>query len=123
MAFFVKNHAVQIDIFERYIIGDIQTEHNHAANPLEQEVGASLHNGTGVEFWVRVGGDVGPLARTEPGIEGVVVAEIFFAVDGNFGFVYAGVENPIRGIFGVDESRDGDTPRNLARDVPVTNVF
>ena len=35
LTFFIENHAVHVDIFEWNFVGDIEAEHNHAADPLE----------------------------------------------------------------------------------------
>lgn len=35
LAFFIKDHAVHIDVSKWHIAGNVETEHNHAADPLE----------------------------------------------------------------------------------------
>ena len=35
LTLFIEYHTVHVDIFERNVVGGIETEHNHAANPLE----------------------------------------------------------------------------------------
>ena len=68
-------------------------------------------------------GDVWPLARAKPCIEGVVVADIGIAIDFDFGLVYSFVENPICGVVDVLEGWNRDSPRDLARDIPIFELF
>ena len=75
---------MHIDVFEWNVVGVIEAEHNHATDPLEEEVGACFHNASWIVLLAIAGGDVWPLARAEPGIEGVFVAAVGFAVFGDF---------------------------------------
>jgi len=68
-----------------------------------------------------IGGDVRPLTRGEPGVEGVFVAVIGDAVFDDEGLVGVGVENPLA-IVGF-EGWDGDAPGDLTRDVPIFELF
>ena len=67
--------------------------------------------------------DVWPLGRTEPSIEGVIVAAIGLAFYFDGFFVDSRVVNPIFRVVDVDESRNWDAPRNLAGDVPVAEIL
>ena len=42
-----------------------------------------------------VGADDRPLRRGKPSVEGVFIADVFYATDLDFGEVSAGVENPV----------------------------
>ena len=44
LAFFVEDHTVHVDIFEWHIARDVKAKHNHATDPLKEEVGARLHD-------------------------------------------------------------------------------
>ena len=68
-------------------------------------------------------GDIWPLTGAKPGVEGVVVSEVFFTAYFDFFFVDTSVENPVGWIFGVFEGWDWDAPRNLSRDIPVADVL
>jgi len=61
----------------------------------------------------------------EPGVEGIFVAVIGNAADLDFGEINAGVEDPFGcfGGFGLVEHWDGDTPRDLAGNVPIFQAF
>ena len=68
-------------------------------------------------------GDIWPLTGAKPGVEGVVVSEVFFTAYFDFFFVDTSVKNPVGWIFGVFEGWDWDAPRNLSRDIPVADVL
>ena len=121
LAFFVENHAVEVDFMKWNIVGGVETEHDHAADPLEEEVGAGFHNRGGIVVGVGEGGDDGPLTGGKPGVEGVFVAGVNFAVNFDLLLIDASVENPVP--CSVMEGGDGDAPRDLARDIPIFEVF
>ena len=67
-------------------------------------------------------GDVWPLTRAEPSVEGVIIASISLAFNLNFWLIDTSIKNPIGWIFGIYEGRNWDAPRNLAGDVPVLKL-
>ena len=69
----------------------------------------------------QLGTDDGPVRTGEPSVEGIFVAVIMDATDFDFCQVRAGVRRPFGGFvgFGLAEHWDGDTPGDLAGDVPV----
>lgn len=69
------------------------------------------------------GGDIWPLSRTEPGIKGVFVAAIGFAVFFDLRELYPVVVNPIRWVVDILEGWDRNTPRDLAGDIPVFELL
>ena len=44
LAVFVEHHAVHIDFLEWNVVFDEETHHDHAADPLEEEVCTGLHD-------------------------------------------------------------------------------
>lgn len=122
---FVEDEAVEVDVFEGDVVGGVETEHDHAADPLEEDVVAGFHDRGGVEARRRVsevvGDDEGPLAAAEPGVESVFVASVGGAIDFDLRLVGADIEDPVP--CPVVEGGDGDAPRDLAGDVPVFEFF
>lgn len=122
---------MKIDLSERNFTAYVYPHHNHASNPSKEDVGASFHDVKrviGVIFaFGPVGTDEGPVGTREPSVEGVFVANVGNAADLDLFQVSASVENPIRGISGVVglflEHRNGDAPRDLARDVPIFEIL
>ena len=114
---------MHVDILEWNVALDVKAEHDHAAYPLEQEVGAGFHDGSWEEFLIFASSDVWPLAGAEPGIEGVFIAAIGVAVDFDFGLVYTVVVNPVAWVVDVLEGWNWDAPRDLAGDVPVAQIL
>src|SRR5690606_23339371 len=43
LAVLVEHHAMQVDSFKRYFIGNVEAEHNHASNPSVEKVGTGFH--------------------------------------------------------------------------------
>ena len=73
-----------------------------------------------------VGADDGPVGGGEPGVEGVFVSTVFYSGDFDFGKVCTSVEDPFGAVVVfVDflEHGDGDTPRDLSRDIPIFEAF
>lgn len=116
---------MKIDFFKRNFTRYINTHHDHAGDPSEENVGAGFHDTEGVIRVVGafepVGADDRPVGAGEPGVESVFVAVVVDAADFDFGEVRAGVEDPFGGFvgFGLVEHRDSDAPRDLAGDVPI----
>lgn len=120
---------MKIHFTERNFTCYINPHHNHAGDPSKENVGAGFHD---VERVIRVffafepvGADDGPVRAGEPSIKGVFIAVIMDAADFDFLEVGAGVKNPFWGLvgFGLVEHGDGNTPRDLAGDVPVFEVL
>ncbi len=65
------------------------------------------------------------MGAREPGIESVFVAIVVNAADFDFFEIGTRVENPFWSFvgFGLMEHWDGDTPRDLTRNVPVFEVL
>ena len=40
----VEDEAVEVDFFEGDLAGDVETHHNHAGDPGEEDVGAGFHD-------------------------------------------------------------------------------
>ena len=114
---------MHVDFAERHFVGNVETEHDHASNPLEEKIGTSFHDRGWIIAFLLVSDDEWPLAGAEPCIEGVVVANISFAVFGNFNLVYSSVKNPIARIVLVLESGDRNAPRNLTANIPIVKLF
>lgn len=65
------------------------------------------------------------MAGAEPGVESVFVAVVGNAADLDFLKVGASIENPFGSFVGFSlmEHRNGDTPRDLAGNVPIFQTF
>lgn len=129
MAVGVKHETVEIDFAEGNFASDVEAHHDHAGDPSKENVGAGFHN---VEGIIRiflafgpVGADDGPVGAGEPSVESVFVAVISDTADFDLGEIHAGVEDPFGGLISLSlvEHWDGNTPRDLARDVPVFKAF
>lgn len=120
---------MKINFAERNFTCDINSHHDHAGDPGEEDVGAGFHDTERVirilKAFFPVRADDGPVGAGEPSVEGVFVAVIVDAADFDFREVGAGVEDPFRGFvgFGLAEHRNGDAPRDLTGDVPVFQTF
>ena len=76
------HQAMQVDGGEGHLSGELQSHHDHASHPEEQDIMPCLHHGCGVELgqvrgWgVCLGpaqGAEGPQARREPGVQHVLL--------------------------------------------------
>ena len=120
---------MKVNFAERNFTCDINSHHNHAGDPSEENVGAGFHDVERIvgilEAFFPVCADDRPMRAGEPGVEGVFVAVIVDAADFDFREVCAGVEDPFRGFvgFGLVEHGDGYAPGDLAGDVPVFESF
>lgn len=120
---------MKINFAERNFTCDINSHHDHAGDPGEEDVGAGFHDAERVirilEAFFPVRADDGPVGAGEPSVEGVFVAVIVDAADFDFSEIGAGVEDPFGGFvgFGLAEHRNSDAPRDLAGDVPVFQAF
>lgn len=114
---------MHIDFFERDLVGNIETEHDHAGNPREKEIGAGLHDRDRIKIWkiILLGGNKWPLARGKPSIESVFVAGENLAALFELFLMDFATDNPLA-ILGF-EGGDRDTPRDLAGNIPVFEVF
>ncbi len=116
---------MKINFAERNFTCHINSHHDHAGDPRKENVGAGLHDIKRIigvfHTFFPVCADDGPVARTEPSVEGVFVAVIMDATDFDFRQICAGVENPFRDLVGLGlaEHRNCDAPRDLAGNVPV----
>ena len=75
----ITNHGMAIDLLEGHLSSEVDSKHDHASDPEENDIPSSLQHGRGVEV-LQVGGLVGPAhdgegpeARGEPGVEDVLV--------------------------------------------------
>ncbi len=122
---------MKINLFERNFTADIHAHHNHTGDPSKENIGASLHDIEriiGILFiFDPVGTDEWPVGTGEPSVESILVAKIGNTADFDLLEMGAGVENPFGGVFGVGsdlmEHRNGDTPRDLAGNVPIFEIL
>ena len=75
----VAHQAVNVNLFERHIVHELQAHHDHARDPEENNVKAGDQHAGGVEglqsiglLWPAQGGE-GPQGRAEPGVEHVLI--------------------------------------------------
>lgn len=120
---------MKINFAERNFTCDINSHHDHAGDPSEEDVGAGFHDAERIirilEAFFPVRADDGPVGAGEPSVESVFVAVISDTADFDLGEIHAGVEDPFGGLISLSlvEHWDGNTPRDLARDVPVFKAF
>lgn len=125
----VEDETVEIDFAEGNFAGDVEAHHDHAGDPSKENVGAGFHDVKGIIgiFLVLgpIGADDGPVGTGEPGIEGVFVTVISDAADFDFGEIYTGIKDPFGSLISLSlvEHRDGDTPRDLAGNIPIFETF
>ena len=120
-------HAVQVDVFKRYAVSTVKTEHNHTANPCIKDVEAGFHNVIWVEFgqgavFQRISRNERPLATTKPGIKCIFFPDICCTINNNFLFIDTVIKYPVGGIIGVLKGGNWNSPWNLAAEVPVTKL-
>ena len=127
----IENEAVEVHLFKRNFASDIEAHHNHAGDPGEEDVRGGFHD---IERIIRsrilfgpAGTNDWPVRAREPSVKGILVADVSNTGLFNFFKVGTTIKNPVRliGSFrvGFSKHRDGDAPRDLARNVPIFEVF
>lgn len=120
---------MKINFTERNFTCDINSHHNHACYPGEKDVGAGFHDVQRIvgvlEAFFPVRADDRPVGAGEPSVEGIFVAVIMDTANLDFSEICAGIEDPFGSFVGLGlaEHGDGDTPGDLAGDVPVLEAL
>ena len=127
----VAHQAVDVDVLERHLAGEVQAQHHHPGDPEEDDVEAGDQDRGRVEAR-QLGGPLGPAqgrerpqARGEPGVEHVLVATQRHVVavvrrgrGHGLGLARLDEDLPVGAVPG----RDLMAPPELARDAPGLDV-
>ncbi|MNR14338.1 hypothetical protein D3C85_1308100 [compost metagenome] len=118
---------MQVDMAERYLVGSIEAEHDHARNPWIEDIYPCFENTCGIEpsqlaAIEEVGGGKRPLAATEPSIECIFFATICCTININIFIINLVVKDPIIRVVDILESWDWNSPWYLAADIPVAKI-
>ena len=122
----ISHHAMQIHFFKRHCISAIESKHDHACDPEENNIFASLHDGGRVVgFKIITLGEVGgrkwPLSTREPRIECI---RVFF----NCATTLCTLRDRIIEVnhsmpaVRAEFRRNRDAPDDLSRDIPVLDL-
>ncbi len=125
---FIVDHAMQIDVLERYFVGAVETKHYHTPHPLIEDVKARFHHARGIKAGQRAvlkhfSRNKWPLTTTKPCIKRVFLPYICCAIYNYLCLMDALIKNPIIVIFLVLKRWNWDPPWYLSAQVPITQLI
>ena len=129
LAVAVADHAMYVDLVERYLLAKMQGHHDHPGDPEKDDVKAGDQHRTGVECFQLLGvfrpaqGGKSPQGRGEPGIQYILVLAQCQVVRKAILGAHAGlIRADVDVSLGVIPGGHAMPPPQLSRDTPVLDV-